>query len=191
MSDESRELQVEFGIVEYPEFPAYVLHGEGLNGDQLFELLMQALDVVFAKELQLVAPPMIQFLEIPEEEEGLNNVTALAIVPVDPEAATAAGLELGLIGPIPLAASARYRGPHEARPHVYKILFDFMEEHQFQPHGLPRELFWEVREDGEHFTELAFPVIDLMPEGQRTWDTQAVSENGQAPPVSPPPADSN
>lgn|GEM_PF-3967342 len=173
--EHSRELQVELGIVEYPELSAYVLQGEGLNGDTLTELLMTALDAVFGAELQLQGPPMVQFLEIPDQEETLTNVTALAIIPVDPEAAIAAGLEVAMIGPITTAASARFRGPHEAKPQVYALLFDFMQEQQFQPVGLPRELFWEVREDGEHLTELAFPVQDLLPPGQRMFEGESTN----------------
>lgn len=172
-SSDSQELSVELGIVEFPELLAYVVEGTGLNVEGVHDLLASAIDTVFEAGVPLTGPPMIRYLDIPEGEEGFTNVTAQVLIPLDADGAATAGLEQHTLPPLGMVASARYRGPLEARPQIYSELFDFIQQYQFGVNGLPLELFWEHREDGSHLIELICPVMDLLPPGSRQWETDA------------------
>ena len=171
--------QVELGIVALPAFSAYVIRRAGCGPADLGPLMSEALEAVFARGLTFIGPPMIHYIDIPRGSSSFSDLTVDAVVPVDVEAAHAAGLPLTLIPDLPLAAVARFRGPHELMPQVYGTLLNYIDEMEYRVTGLPRELYVEYAEDKNHLTEICFPIADGLPEGAR-------QSNGEASPHDPP-----
>jgi len=163
-------VDIELGIVELPAFSGYALRKSGCGPQDLGSLMSQALEEVFAKNLSFIGPPMIRYIYIPKGADSFTNLTVEAVIPVDVIAAREAELPLTIIEELPLAATARFHGPHERMPEVYGALLTYISEMQYRVIGLPRELYWEYAEDKNHLTEICFPVADELPEGTRKYE---------------------
>ncbi|HYE79109.1 MAG TPA: GyrI-like domain-containing protein [bacterium] len=156
----------ELGLRPLEGFHAFTLRGEGLGFGDIGPLMEQAIELLLDAGLDysdFAGPPSLYYEAIPPHADDPHGFTLQVWVPLTPERAAASRITVREVKPVELAATIRIRGPHSLIPQGYAQLLAFIEGEHYRVAGMPRELYWEYREDGQHLTEICFPVMDGAP----------------------------
>lgn len=160
---EQERFEAELGLRPLESFHAFVLRREGIGFDGIGPLMEEAIEVLIDAGLDypdFAGPPSLFYEAIPPDAADPAGFTMQAWIPLDPGRAAMSRIALEEIPAVELAATIRIRGPHRLIPQGYSDLLGFIEVERYRIAGMPRELYWEYQEDGQHLTEICFPVMD-------------------------------